>query len=99
LGVFQHYHQSDVLNQTIILNNKWATDAAYAVLDDATVKENEGTFDKKDITHIWSDAAYRGNQTLLVALMQQFRLCYNIRDTDTYVVPHCLPIYDKDASE
>jgi internalin A len=98
LGVFLHYRQSDVLKHMIILNNKWATDAAYTVLDDYTVRQNQGVFDRKDIGNIWSDAAYEGNQFLLVALMQQFRLCYNILYTDTYVVPHCLPIYDKDVS-
>jgi internalin A len=99
LGVFQHYKDNPVLNQTIILNNKWATDAAYKVLDDTTVKGNEGTFDRTDITSIWSDAAYRGRQQLLVALMQEFRLCYNIDRTTTYVVPHCLPHYDSYAAD
>ena len=94
LGTYLHYQNNDTLQDTIILHNNWATDAAYVVLHSDIVSRKEGHFDKADIAQIWTDPTYRGRQKQLVALMQEFRLCYLIRDTTTYVVPYCLPLYD-----
>ena len=94
LGTYLHYQNNDILKNTIILHSNWATDAAYVVLHSPIVSQKEGHFETLDIQQIWIDATYRGRQKQLVELMKEFRLCYNISQTQTYVVPYCLPLYD-----
>jgi len=38
LGVFLHFQKDDRLSKTVILQNGWATDAVFRILDDETIK-------------------------------------------------------------
>ena len=106
LGVclhFQHDTKSP-LYKTLILKPTWATDAVYKVLDNDTVKNQAGHFDDKDLADIWQDEQYNTMRGELLALMQKFKLCYEIRNQPQhYIAPQLLkdkaPQYNWQASD
>lgn len=92
LGVFLHFQDDDLLKRTVILQNEWATDAVFRILDDEEVKKKRGRFDKGDCARLWRDSAYARMHPELLALMKNFELCYEVRDSDpaTWLAPQLL---------
>lgn len=97
LGVCLHFQDDPILKKTIILNPKWGTDAVYKVLDNKRVIEQQGRFDRNDLAHIWHEEKYRDMHDELLQLMMNFKLCYQILNTDFYIAPQLLtenqPLY------
>ena len=93
LGVFLHFQKDPLLKRTVILQNEWATEAVFRVLDDETVKKKLGRFNQGDCTRLWKDSRYANMHLELLALMQKFELCYELRDSKptTWLVPQLLP--------
>ena len=94
LGVFLHFQDYGILEDFIVLQNTWATDAVFAVLDNATVRANNGRFTDHDLPAIWESKGYgKEVQRKLLGLMIQFELCYQVDKTKpfTYIVPEMLP--------
>jgi hypothetical protein len=93
LGVFLHFQDDPLLFRTVILQNDWATNAVFRLLDDETVKSNFGRFTRKDCARVWKDSAYAQMHLELLTLMQKFELCYELRDSTppTWIVPQLLP--------
>lgn len=93
LGVLLHYQDSpnDLLRGMVILNKKWATDALYRVLDNDIVDRNKGWFVKDDAKNIWYEEYYRDKTGELLALMQEFKMCYLNDRTNKYIIPSKLP--------
>jgi GTPase SAR1 family protein len=93
LGVCLHF-QNDAkspLYKMLILKPTWATDAVYKVLDNDTVKKQAGHFNDKDLADIWQDEQYNTIRGELLALMQKFKLCYEIpRKEKHYIAPQLL---------
>ncbi len=58
LGVFLHFQDDPVLKHTIILQNEWATEAVFRILDDETVKKKLGRFNREDCERLWEDPVY-----------------------------------------
>jgi hypothetical protein len=81
LGVFLHFQDDPLLARTIVLQNQWATQAVFKMLDDETVKGYGGRFDESDCKRIWSTSAYADMHPELLALMKNFELCYELRDS------------------
>ena len=93
LGVCLHFQEDEEspLYKTIILKPTWATDAVYKVLDNAEVIRNFGRFNKNDLKNIWQDAQYNTMRGELLALMQKFKLCYEIpNQPQHYIAPQLL---------
>ena len=98
LGVFLHF-QNDLLQddlllaKTVILQNTWATEAVFKMLDDETVKQALGRFTLKDCQRVWQDSVYADMHPELLALMQKFELCYRLPDAnpDTWLATQLLP--------
>jgi hypothetical protein len=63
------------------------------ILDDEDVKTLLGRFTRSDCERLWSDAQYNDKHLELLALMQRFELCYELRDSDpaTWLTPQLLP--------
>ncbi|MFK8005820.1 MAG: COR domain-containing protein, partial [Saprospiraceae bacterium] len=105
LGAFLHFKEDLILRNLFVLNNTWATDAVYKVLDDEKVKSNFGKFTFAELGDIWSDPRYRYKQPQLLALMEKFQLCFRLKDTvvPTYLAPQLLqvetPDFDWDYSK
>ena len=93
LGVFLHFQDDPLLARTIILQNTWATEAVYRILDDEVVKGKRGRFNFEDCQRFWPDKCYRDMYLELLALMQRFELCYESRGSPprTWLVPQLLP--------
>lgn len=95
LGVFLHFQDDDVLCKSIILQNRWATEAVFRVIDDETVKSRLGRFTIADCERIWSQSEYRDMHPELRALMEKFELCYVLPDLPksdkTWLMPQLLP--------
>ncbi len=93
LGVFLHFQDDALLARTVILQNQWATEAVFRILDDEIVKAKLGRFDGADCERLWRDSVYADMHPELLALMKRFELCYELRDSDppTWLAPQLLP--------
>ncbi|MDD1607704.1 MAG: TIR domain-containing protein, partial [Methylococcaceae bacterium] len=92
LGVFLHYQDDDLLSRTVILQNQWATEAVFKILDDETVKAKLGRFTTADCQRLWQESDYADMHLELRALMEKFELCYALSDSEpkTWLAPQLL---------
>ncbi|MBP6811054.1 MAG: leucine-rich repeat domain-containing protein [Saprospiraceae bacterium] len=92
LGVFLHFQDDTLLARTVILQNVWATEAVFKMLDDEMVKGKLGRFTEADCQRVWSDSTWADMHPELLALMQKFELCYVLPDAQpkTWLVPQLL---------
>jgi internalin A len=92
LGVFLHFQEDPLLSRYVILQNTWATEAVFRVLDDEPTKTRQGYFSRQDCARIWADSTYAEMHPELLALMEKFELCYKLPDqkTDTWLTPQLL---------
>ena len=93
LGVFLHYQDDDLLRRTVILQNEWATEAVFKMLDDETVKTQLGRFTAADGQRVWQASEYAALHPELRALMEKFELCYLLPDSQPkkWLAPQLLP--------
>lgn len=93
LGVFLHFQDDPLLARWVILQNEWATEAVFRVLDSETVKSKLGRFTRDDCKQLWQDSVYADMHPELLALMQRFELCYELADSrpKTWLAPQLLP--------
>lgn len=98
-GAFLHFQDHPLLRKMLVLNNQWATDAVYKVLDFEPVKKAFGWFTRTDLSKIWSDARYADQHDELLALMEKFELCYKLPDekTETWLAPQLFSVLQPDA--
>jgi internalin A len=93
LGIFLHFQKYGSLEDFIILQNTWATDAVFAVLDNEVVQENKGRFSFDDLSTIWKGKLYEPEvHSKLLYLMMQFELCYHLEKSNpgVYIIPEML---------
>ncbi|MBC7778407.1 MAG: TIR domain-containing protein [Phycisphaerae bacterium] len=97
-GAFLHFQDHPVLRKTLVLNNQWATDAVYKVLDCEEVKGALGRFTRADLTTIWAEVRYADQHEELLALMEKFELCYKLPDekTEIWLAPQLLSVLQPD---
>lgn len=93
LGVFLHFQDDKLLKRTVILQNRWATEAVFRILDDEKIKSKFGRFTSDDFERLWQDTQYIDMHPELLALMQKFELCYPLPDIypHTWLAPQLLP--------
>ena len=98
-GAFLHFQDHPLLRKTLVLNNQWATDAVYKVLDCEEVKGNFGRFTRSTLGRIWADDRYADQHAELLALMEKFELCYKLPDerSDTWLAPQLLSVLQPEA--
>lgn len=92
LGVFLHFQDDMLLKQTVILQNNWATEAVFKVLDDEDIKQRHGQFSTADCERLWQQSQYATMHAQLLGLMEKFELCYRLRDQQqpTWLSPQLL---------
>ena len=93
LGVFLHFQDDPPLTRTVILQNTWATQAVYRVLDDEEIKRRHGHFIRTDCERVWQDSTWADMHPELLALMQRFELCYALPNSTppNWFAPQLLP--------
>jgi len=96
LGIFLHFQNEPALAKTLILQNTWATEAVFKVLDDEKIKGKNGRFTLSDCRRIWKQAEYQDMHNELLALLEKFEICYklpstnNNRKQDEWLTPQLL---------
>jgi internalin A len=89
LGVFLHFQDSLVLKGILFLKPDWATNAVYKIIDTKDVIRSYGKFHIDQLTTIWSD--YPEDKHLyLIELMKKFELCFQIPDSQEYIIAELL---------
>jgi small GTP-binding protein len=92
LGVILHYRHDKLLENTVILNPEWATEAVYKLIDTRKIQENKGRFKFDNLKTYWDKTRFpRHKHAELVRLMEKFELCFPITDSDIHIVPELLP--------
>ncbi len=91
LGILLHFESNPLLRNRVILKPAWATNAVYRIFDDDSIKAKAGRFTRQDCAAIWSDPQYRRMHDVLIELMKNFRLVYEIGTTGNLVAPQLLP--------
>ena len=91
LGVFLHFQDEPLLRRTLILQNQWATDAVFRILDDEEVKRANGRF-SRNCERLWTEPHYADMETELLGLMEKFELCYRVANEaePTWLAPQLL---------
>ncbi len=94
LGVFLHFQDDLTLKKTVILQNRWATDAVFRVLDDEETKGKLGHFTLADCSRLWHEDKYADMHAELIGLMRKFELCYQLPDQqpEQWLAPQLLPV-------
>ena len=94
LGVFLYFQSDPILKRWLFLNNEWATDGVYAILDDQLIRdERKGRFTRTEASGIWQQhESYKGMRDELLQLMMRFELCYRIPELEpeTFIAPQLL---------
>ncbi|MFX0198717.1 MAG: COR domain-containing protein [Candidatus Hodarchaeota archaeon] len=90
LGVCLHFQEDPLLNRLLILKPEWGTDAVYKLLDNKTVINSKGLFNRSHLKTIWCEEKYANMHAELLRLMINFKLCYEIPNTQDYIAPQLL---------
>ncbi|WP_298247328.1 COR domain-containing protein [uncultured Christiangramia sp.] len=95
LGVFLHFQDQNsisALNKIIILKKEWSTKAVYKILKSESIKKDNGKFRLKDIHNICSsdESMHKDFEVEILELMLKFKLCYQVTNTDYFIIPQLL---------
>ena len=75
LGEILYYRDDDELNDTVILNPQWVTQAISRVLESEEVVNNRGLFTRQQMTSLWREID-PGMRDHFLRLMEKFDLSY-----------------------
>lgn len=97
LGIVLHFSKINTwLENLVILNSKWCTDAVYKALDKEFIQQQHGRFTEDRLSQIWSEERYRGRERDLLDIMIRFNLCYRVDGKqDAYIAPQLLDLKAK----
>ena len=90
LGVIVHHSDDPLLKKLVVVNSDWAIDGVYNVLDTPSIEHRNGRFTNSDLEQIWSEAKYAGKRPELLALMKNYKICFELPGTGTYIAPELL---------
>ncbi len=91
LGIVLHFADNPLLRERVILKPAWATNAVYRIFDNDLIIAKQGRFTRADCSALWSDTQYNYMHDVLIALMKNFHLVYEIGNTDNLIAPQMLP--------
>ena len=89
LGIFLHFRNNHILNDIVFLKPDWATNAVYKIIDTKEVIKNSGKFNFNELKTIWKE--YDEDKYIyLIELMKKFELCFQIGESNNFIVPELL---------
>ena len=91
LGIVLNFADSSFLKDRVILKPEWATNAIYRLFDHDQIKAKVGRFTRTDCIELWQEKQYRYMHDVLIELMKNFHLVYQIKNTENLVAPQMLP--------
>ncbi|QWR78579.1 COR domain-containing protein [Candidatus Magnetomonas plexicatena] len=92
LGVFLHFKDDIILQNTIIIKPSWVTNAVYKVVSSRAVLEREGILYETDLPDIWKDGYPHETYGTLLSLMKNFELSFSIEGTRNHVIASALAL-------
>jgi small GTP-binding protein len=93
LGVFLHFQDNPILKEIIFLKPEWATNAVYQLVNTKRIRENGGKFNYNELNSTWAE--YPENKYIfLLELMKRFELCFQIPNSQDYILPQLLPPHE-----
>ena len=95
LGIFLHFQDNIILRDLIFLKPEWATKAVYKLVNTKRVRENGGKFNYNELSSIW-DKYPENKYIFLLELMKRFELCFQIPNSQDYILPQLLPPTESD---
>ncbi len=95
LGVCLHFKDDMVLKKFVFLNPKWIIDALFELIYHEKVIAQKGKFSELGAEEIWAHPDYEGMEDKLIRIMENFELCYRMKDSKNYIVPQRLPAEDE----
>jgi len=83
LGHIIHYHDDDILKDTVILKPDWLTKAISFVLDDGKTRQNQGLVEFSHLNHLWNDPQRKERypeylHPKFLKLMERFDISYRV---------------------
>ena len=103
IGACLYYPNERKLKKYVIVNNDWAVEGVYRILDDKEVKARFGRFNEQDMERIWKPSRKDIEQGYhfedyfdeLNELMRRFKLYYDLKYKDEHgydrIAPSLLP--------
>jgi len=99
LGKIIFFKNDPYLNDLVILNPEWVTHAVYKAYDDNDIVKSNGIFNVLNFFNAWNDKQYpREKHLTILRLMSKFEICFNIPNTDSYILPELLS-YNEPTNE
>lgn len=96
LGIFLHFRDNPILKDLIFLKPHWATGAVYKLVNTNIIRERGGKFSFSDLNAIWPN--YPDNKYIfLLELMKRFELCFQVPNSQEYILPQLLPPNEPDT--
>ena len=92
LGDILYFKEDDELNDTVILNPVWVTEAISDVLESSEVSEKDGILTRQHRDELWVDVDKSVREHFL-RLMERFDLSYRtLENREISLVVECLPL-------
>jgi len=92
LGDILYFKEDDELNDTVILNPEWVTEAISDVLESKEVFGNDGILTRKHRDELWKNVD-EGVKEHFLRLMERFDLSYRtLENREISLVVECLPL-------
>jgi len=91
IGAITHFIDDDLLRTRVYLNSNWLVKTLYKVLDDKSIKQEQGRICLKDAEQIWKLDKLDFEVSHLAQLMHKFGLMYKVTTRDEFVIPAHLP--------
>ncbi len=99
LGIVLNYKNDIRLKDTNVLNPEWITTGIYVILMRLN-KTNQSILDASKIRKYLDSKLYpHDKQLFLTDMMSKFELCFQIENTERYLIPELLPKEQPDLSE
>lgn len=93
LGDILYFRENEELNDLVILNPVWVTEAISKVLESKVVIEGHGIFTSNHMDNLWGDIGNTNIRQHLLRLMEQFDLSYRtLENKEISLVVERLPL-------
>ncbi len=99
LGVSLWFEHDLDLENYVFLKPKWIIDALFELLYDNNQRREQAIIDSQSVKNIWCGEEYRGMHGILLKLMRNFEMCYEMSGGERYLIPQNQPPCDIEIQE
>jgi internalin A len=99
LGVSLWFEHDLDLENYVFLKPKWIIDALFELLYDNNQRREQAIIDTQSVKNIWRGEEYRGMHGILLKLMRNFEMCYEMSGGERYLIPQNQPPCDIEIRE